>query len=500
MKIFSANQIRLWDEYTIHHEPISSLDLMERAANRCTEWLLKNIPQNKTFKIFCGKGNNGGDGLAIARLLAQNKIATDVYIIEFGNTGTPDFQSNLSALHHVPVRIHFLQHQDFLPSINENDIVIDAMLGTGLKRPLDGLYKSTVEHINKARTHVIAIDIPTGLSADKVIGDTIIRAATTLTFQTLKLAFLLPENEINTGQIEVIDIGLHTEYEHNTHSIYQIAEKANIKKIIKTRKKFSHKGNFGHALIVSGSTGKCGAAILCSRACLKTGAGLVTTVLPHNTSHILNVALPEAMTIEQRKFSHNELSLYITIGMGPGLGTELESAEMLYTLLANYNKPVVADADALNIFAADKALLNELPPGSILTPHIKEFERLFGLSNNHLERLQKARYYAQKLFVYIIIKGHYSAIACPDGEVYFNNTGNAGMATAGSGDVLTGILTGLLSQGYAPKDACLLGLHLHGLAGDIAAQRVGEQALIATDIIENIGAAYLSLLKETTAE
>ena len=493
MKILSADQIRHWDEYTILHEPILSIDLMERAATACSNWIIENYGDKKPIKIFCGKGNNGGDGLAIARQLAASNIITDIYIIEFGNTGTPDFQTNLTRLHHLPVRIHFIQHVNFLPLIDGNEIVIDAMLGTGLKRPLDGLYKAAVEIINKSKSTIISIDVPTGLSTDKTIYSSVINATHTLTFQILKLAFLLPENDVYSGEVTVLDIGLHPDYLTTVHSIFQLTNHEFVNSLLKPRKKFAHKGSYGHALIIAGSKGKTGAAILCTKACLRSGVGLVTSVLPEASFLSLHATVPEAMAIEQTNILQADLTTYTTIGLGPGMGTDQESAQIVQSILANFNQPIVIDADALNILAANNELLHELPPGSMLTPHLKEFERLFGASKNHLERLQTARYYAQKLFVYIIIKGHYSALVCPDGEVYFNSTGNAGMATGGSGDVLTGIITGLLAQGYAPKDAGIIGLHLHGLSGDMAASEISQEALIAGDIINYLGKAFLDL-------
>ena len=493
MKILSADQIRQWDKYTIQHEPIASIDLMERAATICTNWIIEKYGDQKPIKIFCGKGNNGGDGLAIARQFAAINILSEVYIIDCEKTGTPDFQTNLRKLQHLPVSIQSLQHIDFLPVISENEIVIDAMMGTGLKRPLEGLYKATVEHINSSKATKIAIDVPTGLSSDKIIISTIIHATYTLTFQLIKLAFLLPENEVFTGEVVVLDIGLHKDYLNTVHSIFQLNEIDFVKSLIKPRKKFAHKGNFGHALIVAGSKGKTGAAILCTKACLRSGAGLVTTALPESSFIVLHITVPEAMAIEQTNILQADLSTYTTIGIGPGIGTHEDSAHIVQSILANFNKPLVIDADGLNILAANNTLLNELPPGSIITPHIKEFERLFGTAQNHVERLQTARYYAQKLFVYIVLKGRYSALACPDGEVYFNNSGNAGMATGGSGDVLTGIITGLLTQGYAPKEACIIGLHIHGLSGDLAAAEMSQEALIAGDIIDYLGKTFLTL-------
>jgi hydroxyethylthiazole kinase-like uncharacterized protein yjeF len=494
MKVLSADQIRKWDAYTIAHEPISSLDLMERAAGKCTGWLLNTFYDTKPVKIFCGKGNNGGDGLAIARQLAEKDIIADVYILEFGALGTDDFQVNLSRLHSYPVRIHFVQSVEFLPAIDENDLLIDCLFGTGLSRPLEGLYAEVVMHINQTIATIVSVDVPSGLFTDKATAsDIVIKADFTLTFQLLKLSFLYPENEKYLGEVRVLAIELHSGYLSTVHSIYELTDRSTIKEIYKPRKKFSHKGTFGHALVIAGEKGKMGAAVLCTRACLRAGAGLVTTMIPADEFAILQTAVPEAMAIADREIGSVSWSRYSTIGIGPGIGAMEHGAQLLQAVLGQFNNPIVCDADALNILAANQELLAELPPGSILSPHPKEFERLFGKTDDHFARIQTARYYAQKLFVYIIVKGHYSVLACPDGEVYFNSTGNAGMATAGSGDVLTGILTGLLSQGYSPKDASVLAMYLHGLAGDIAIKSISEEALIAGDLVKFLSKAFLQV-------
>ena len=494
MKILSVHQIREWDDYSIQHQGISSLDLMEKAAAKCTDWLLQTFTPDKAFKIFCGKGNNGGDGLVIARQLADKKIFADVYILEFGSAGTPDFQANLSRLHSYPVRIHFIQEKGFLPNINNTDLVVDALLGTGLKKSLDGLYADTVAHINNNKATVVSIDLPTGLYADKVINDSIIiMAAYTLTFQVLKLSFLLPQNEKYLGEIIVLNINLDQKYLSGIHPIYQITDDEIISDLYKPRKQFSHKGTYGHALIIAGEKGKMGAAVLCAKACLRSGVGLATAVIPQEQFIVMQVAVSEAMVMSHEDLPSTDFSKYACIGIGPGIGTSMEGIFLLQTVLAHFNNPIILDADALNILAKNPDLLNELPPGSILTPHPKEFERLFGISKNDIERLHTARYYAQKLFVYIILKGHYSAVACPDGEVYFNSTGNAGMATGGSGDVLTGILTSLVSQGYTAKDACILGMYIHGLSGDMAAIQQSQEALVAGEIVEYLGKSFLQL-------
>src|SRR3954470_22587359 len=273
MKILSAEQIRKWDEYTILNEPVSSLDLMERAAAKCTAWLAERF-YDKAFKIFCGKGNNGGDGLAIARQLAQTDIISDVYILESGSLGTDDFQANLNRLHSSPVRIHFIQHPDFFPEIDEDNIVIDALFGSGLNRALEGLAASLVHHINKSNSIIIAIDLPSGLFCDKATNtNAVIQANRTLTFQTLKLCFLFPENEHLFGEVSILDIGLLPAYLSIVTSVCTLVDEAVIKKIYRPRKNFSHKGTYGHALIIAGEKGKMGAAVMCAKACLRAGAG-----------------------------------------------------------------------------------------------------------------------------------------------------------------------------------------------------------------------------------
>ncbi len=491
MKILSAEQIRKWDEFTILNEPVGSLDLMERAAAKCTAWIEERF-EDKTFTIFCGKGNNGGDGLAIARQLADKGIPCDVYIVESGALGSEDFQASLNRLHSCPVQIHFIQHLDFFPEIDENNIVIDALFGSGLNRPLEGLSASLVQHINSSRSTVISIDLPSGMLCDKATTtEVIIKASYTLTFQMLKLCFLFPENAIFFGDVNVFDIGLLKEYLPAVTSTYVLSDLQLIKQVYKPRKNFSHKGTYGHALIIAGEKGKMGAAVLCTKACLRAGAGLVSAMLPEDQFAIIQTALPEAMAMPHEDIETLEWTKYTTIGIGPGIGTKKEGAMLLQNVLSHFNNAIVIDADALNILSANQELLGELPPGSILSPHPKEFERLFGKTANQPEKIQVARSYAQKFFIYIIIKGHYSVLACPDGEIYFNSTGNPGMATGGSGDVLTGILTGLLAQGYSSKETCLMAMFLHGLAADIAVRTISQEAMIAGDIIGNLGRAFL---------
>jgi NAD(P)H-hydrate epimerase len=496
MKILSAEQIRAWDQFTITNDPISSIDLMERAASKCFEWLEENNFLIYPFAIFCGKGNNGGDGLAIARMLANKGCTVSVYILEFGHKGTEDFQVNLARLHQYPsVNIQFIQDETNFHELSKDTIVIDALFGSGLTRPLDGITERLVEYINKSGCTVISIDIPSGMSVDKSSkGNPMIRADHTLTFQCYKQAFLVAENAEFIGEVIILDIGLSSEYLSSFDAKFELIDDNIINSIYKPRNKFAHKGFFGQSLIIAGSYGKIGAAVLSSKACLRTGVGLLTCYIPKCGYEIMQTSLPEAMVMTDINSSmitkiDDDVSKYDSIGIGPGLGTAPETRSAIKELFSVYKKPSVIDADGLNGLSMDKSL-SSLPSGSILTPHPKEFERLFGVYKNDFERIDKTLTNAKQLNCTIVLKGHHTFIATAGGKGYFNSTGNAGMATAGSGDVLTGMITALLAQGYSSEQAAILGVYLHGSAGDIAAKEISQEAMIAGDIIDNIGNAF----------
>jgi ADP-dependent NAD(P)H-hydrate dehydratase / NAD(P)H-hydrate epimerase len=485
--VLTADQVRAWDEYTITHEPVSSLQLMERAALRCVQWLQHHKYLPGSFSIFCGKGNNGGDGLAIARMLSEQGCEVNVHILEFGHKGTDDFQQNLAMLHGLPVNIRFIQADTPLPPISSSDIIIDALLGSGLNRPLEGITAALVEHLNVSGNTIIAIDIPSGLFVDKSAkGNTVIKAHHTLSFECYKPALLVAENEAYTGKVHILAIGLHAGFiEKNPPAHYLIDERL-VKNTYKPRKQFSHKGTFGHALLVAGSSGKMGAAILAAKACLRGGVGLLTMLVPHEHVPIMQTVVPEAMCLIDEPVDYTK---YNAIGLGPGLGQHKKIASWLESQLALMQEPIVLDADALNIISAEQHLLSALPPYSILTPHPKEFERLFGKAGNDFERLRIAQDKAKAHNIIIVLKGRHTFIATPAGKSYFNSTGNAGMATGGTGDVLTGIITALIAQGYTPEEAAVFGVWWHGAAGDIASNYYSQESLIASDIPEALGPA-----------
>jgi len=501
MQILSAGQIRSWDQYTIANEPIASIDLMERAAAKCVEWLAQQQLTGYAFAVFCGKGNNGGDGLAIARLLAEKGANVTVSILEFGHKGMDDFQANLERLHLYPqVTIRFIQAADHFHPVEKNTLIIDALFGSGLNRKLEGVTAALTQHINQSGQPVIAIDIPSGMFVDQSsAGNPVVHAHHTLSFQCYKQAFLMTENAAAIGQLHILDIDLHPGFTPASNP-FELVDETMIRGLFTPRQAFAHKGSYGHALLVAGSYGKIGAAVLAAKSCLHSGVGLLTCHVPGCGYTILQSSVPEAMVLTDFNSSFNtkietDLSVYKAIGIGPGLGQASETKQLVHHLLVAAKQPIVIDADALNILAASPQWLSLLPSESILTPHPKEFARLFGETANEYERINKAVEKAKELNCVIVVKGHHSFIATPGGKGYFNNTGNAGMATGGTGDVLTGILTGLLCQGYAATEAAILGVYLHGLAGDLAATVLSQEAMTAGDLTTYIGQAFLQVNK-----
>lgn len=508
MKILSAEQIRAGDAYTIKHEPISSIDLMERAAERCYQWIYDRAPQlfppelderEYRFKVFCGVGNNGGDGLVIARMLSRSGYEVEVYMVMFSDKLSPDCKTNLERLGKRKVAVERITKTSDIPEIESSSVVIDALFGTGLSRKVDGVAADVVQRINESKAAVISVDMPSGLFDEDNSGNdpnAIVRAKYTLTFQFLKLAFLYGENADYVGQCEVIDIGMHRDFIEKVESDFRFITPEMVKSRLQVRQKFSHKGTFGHVAVVAGSRGKYGAAIMSSRAALRSGAGLVTAHLPVNGTPIMQTAAPEVMVDENRGTdlltADFDPSPYSAIGVGPGMGTNKDTQTFFKKLLDAAKVPLVLDADALNILAENSKWCEKLPENTVLTPHPGEFRRLVGDFESDHQKLQMQVEWAKKNKVYLLLKGAHSSLATPGGEVFFNRTGNPGMATAGSGDVLTGILTGLLAQGYSSTDAVIIGVFLHGRAGDIAAETSGQEALIATDIIDHLGKAFLS--------
>lgn len=503
MKIFTSAQIHELDRYTIEHEPITSLNLMERAAKALTRAIEEEWTNRTPVVVFAGPGNNGGDALAVARMLSEDGYQVNVFLFNVHNKLSVDCASNKKRLmegKRVKLFTEITVNFD-PPQLDADTLVIDGLFGSGLNKPLAGGFAAMVKYINQSPAKVVSIDIPSGLMTEDNsynIHSNIIRADLTLTLQQKKLSMLLADNQQYLGKLRVLDIRLSSEYIQKTDCKYRILEENDIRQLLRPRSDFAHKGSMGNALIIAGCYGMSGAAILASKACLRSGAGKVTTHTPKRNYDIMQISVPEAvlqMDAEETIFSEPvDTEFFDAMGIGPGLGTSEATAIALIAQLRRAGCPVVVDADALNILASHRAWMQQLPKDIIMTPHPKEFDRLAGnASGNCSERLAKACELAERLQAYIILKGHYSALCHPDGKIEFCSTGNSGMATAGSGDVLTGIITGLLARGYNQADACRIGMHLHGLAGDLAAKDLGKESLIASDIIRYLPNAFLRL-------
>ncbi len=501
MKILSASQIRQLDRLTILHKPIASIDLMETAANECVKWILQNLSA-QNFTILAGRGNNGGDGLAIARLLHNQGKEVQVYWFENNSHISTDCQNNYERLpKEIPVRQITAQTQNL--HISAESVCIDAIFGVGLSRPLQGWLAERIIQINALPNFKIAIDIPSGMYADtpQPAESPIFRADVTLTFHQAKLNMLLPQTGNSAGKIIVLDIGLLQEYEQEMQTNLFMLSEVLVKSWYQERLPrpiFSHKGSFGHSLLVAGSLGKGGAAILAARAALLSGTGLLTILAPICNYVPLQTAVPEAMLLLSSKENHiytneNDFSLFKAIGIGCGIGLHEETQIFLKSLLQNLQSPLVLDADALNILAQNPTWLSFLPKNSVLTPHAKEFERLAGSWKNDHEALEKQISFAQKHQCFVLFKGAYSRIATPEGKVFFNSTGNPAMATGGMGDVLTGVVTALLAQGYSPEKALCIGVYAHGLAGDLAQQKRNAVAITPSMLLEELPYAFTKL-------
>ncbi|MBI5917442.1 MAG: NAD(P)H-hydrate dehydratase [Bacteroidetes bacterium] len=499
MKIFTVEQIRRLDEYTIQHEPIASIDLMERAARAFCNWFVKQLPdRNRQVFVFCGPGNNGGDGFAIARMLGRDFYEVKAFLLKTSGTMSRDCQENFEKIRFGACAFEEINASSSFPDLPPGSIVIDAIFGSGLSRPVERYWADFIKHLNQLPVKRVSVDIPSGMFADKPTTGTSFCAHFTFSFEMPKLGFLFSENFSRVGSWSYGSIGLDRNFIQNEPTPWHLLDKKMVKPIIHQRKSHDHKGTFGHALLVAGSYGKIGAAILAARACLRSGAGLVTVHAPKCAYEILQIAFPEAMvSVDEHQFAvtevHEDLSKYKAIGIGCGLGTNELTAHGLADFLEKTTIPIVLDADGLNLLAGHPDLFRLIPKNSILTPHPKEFERMFGQSSDDFSRNELQRLKAQELGIYLLMKGANTAVACPDGTCFFNSTGNPGMATGGSGDVLTGILTGLLAQGYTPLETCLLGVYLHGLAGDLAMKDLQQEALLASDITDHFGKAFIQL-------
>jgi NAD(P)H-hydrate epimerase len=498
IKIFPTSLVRELDAYTIENEPISSLDLMERAAEAIVHSLVSQWNNTTPVVVFAGPGNNGGDALAVARMLHEAGYHVETFLFNPKKDLSPDCKANKERLEALP-NVNFTEvgTQFLPPKLTFSHLVVDGLFGSGLNRPLEGGFAAVIRYINASPAIVVAIDMPSGLMGEdnsENNPEAIIKADYTFCLQFPKLSFLFAENAVYVGEWYALDIGISREAIADTETDFYLTEAEDIRCLIKSRSPFAHKGNFGHALLIAGSQGMAGASILASRACLRSGVGLLTTHVPKCNREILQTAVVEAMVDTDPHPSCFSTSVntdkYQAVGIGPGLGQSAESEDALLETVSSCRHPMVLDADALNMLSKHKPTLFSIPVGSVLTPHPKELERMVGECSDSYERLAVACALAQRGNLHLILKGRFSAVVSPEGECYFNPTGNVGMATAGSGDVLTGIVLALLAQGYAAGDAARIAAYVHGRAGDLAKEKYGIIALNASDIVEFLAEAW----------
>jgi len=503
--VLSPQAIREADAWTIANEPISSQALMQRAAAACADRLLSAIAQGRfgevrSVLVVAGMGNNGGDGLAISVRLKQAGYV--VFVARIAHRAEPSADNRLEAIRSQEAGVQLIECSaaDHLRKIEE-DLIIDALFGTGLNAPLEGFALEAVQWMNASCRPIVSIDMPSGLFADSNIDNNvngITRASLTLTLEVPKLSLMLPESGEYVGDWEVVPIGLDAAFVQSRSTPYHMLQAKDARALIRSRPRFAHKGSFGHALLMGGSPGRMGAMVLATQAALRSGAGLVTAAVPEAGIPIIQASAPEAMCAlgcgSEWLTEAPDLSAYSAIGAGPGMGAKEESVFAMRRLLERTAVPLVLDADALNLMALHRDLLKSIPDRTMLTPHPKEFERLVGRTfATGYDRLQATREAAETWRCTIVLKGAFTAICLPEGHVRFNASGNPGMAKGGSGDALTGLLTGLLAQGYSTTDAAVLGVHLHGLAGDLASQRLGQHGMTAMDVVADLPAAWLGL-------
>ncbi len=505
MKIFSTKQIYEADKVTIENQQIKSAELMERAGLQVFDWLDGRLKgSQKKIHIFCGVGNNGGDGLVVARHLQEHGYVVLIYVVQYSEKYSKDFLINLDRIKSRNIAPIILDANADYPNIENEDIIVDALFGIGLNRDPAEWVKKLITYLNRTKAFIVSIDMPSGLFMDQVPTATtvIVESNVVLSFQNPKLSFFLPQTGIYAEQWEVLDIGLDTEYLTVTETDYELIGKNEVIPFYVPRKLFSHKGTYGHALIIGGSFGKIGAVILAAEACLRSGSGLVTAFLPSCGVIPMQTVLPEIMVISDK--NHNTISgisfdiLPSAIGIGVGMGKEKLTQKAFAAFLKVNKAPLVIDADGLNILSEHPDLLKTLPARTVLTPHPKELDRLIGRWTDDFDKLEKAKAFSLQYNCILIIKGAYS-MTIFENKGYVNSTGNPGMATAGSGDVLTGVITGLMAQGYEPLKAAIFGVYLHGRAGDIAVREFGYQALTARRISDFLGNAYLDLFQDIEA-
>lgn len=519
MKVFTAKQIAEIDRCTLSSENITEYTLVKRVAKALSVWFKENISVNKRkIYLFAGSGNNGNDVIAMAANLGSRGFDCYLYVLNRDKSSSLRNELLEELYIYGSVYIKSIKSSLDIPSIEQNSIVIDGIFGTGLNRKVDGIHCDLINTINRSNSFVISIDVPSGLFSDKLNEDgtpVIVNADNTLTLEFPKLCMFYKENYCYIGKWFVVSVGLDLGIISRLSTPYKMIVADTIKPLLRVRDKYSHKGTYGHAFLIAGSFGMAGSAVLAARSALRSGVGLLTVHVPQKLYDVVQISVNEAIcTLDASDYiisscfgsgvygsketigSYCDLDKYSAIAIGPGIGKAPDTVNAFKELLKYYDSPMVIDADAINILSSHKEMLKYVPEYSILTPHPKEFKRMVGDYINTEEAIQKQVDFSKENKVIVVLKGANTSISTPDGMLYFNSTGNPGMATAGSGDVLCGVLLGLLAQGYSPEASAIIGVYLHSLSGDIAADKLGQESLIAGDIIDNLGSAFLSVYKK----
>ena len=495
MKIFSGKQMKDWDAYTMQEDGITDSELLASISATIGRYIIDmHGDESRSFTVLCGSGNNGSIGIAIAKLLYAEDFEVDIIWLKTTAPSGLFFHQLDSLPIDDSIKVLSVSEGDVFPDFEPDAVLIDAIYGTELNRSLKGYWADLVEFVNTLINTVVSIDMPSGMLSDFYTDGVSVYADEVICLATPKLGYFMGSNLKRFDDIMYIPNEHSKAYEQNTETDNYITQKIEMGLYLKSRDKWMNKDDFGHALLVMGKEGMMGAAVLSSRACMRSGVGKCTVQVPACGRDVLQISNPEAMVIvdiNDKYITQNiDYEQFDAIGIGCGIGINNETASVLSHIFSNANKPLVVDADALNIIAKNQELLSILPRGTILTPHVKEFDRLFGNAPNDFVRLDTQKAKSREYGIVIVLKCHNTSITDERGQTYFNTTGNVGMATAGAGDVLTGIICGLLAQGYAPNHAALIGVFLHGMAGDIVQNKISAEAMIASDLIENIHKAF----------
>jgi NAD(P)H-hydrate epimerase len=511
MKIVTTQQIKNIDRRAIRAFGIPGMVLMENAAAAVMTAMEKFFDglQGVRVGIICGKGNNGGDGLALARRLRISGVPVRIALLSSFGELKGEAKANLSILRKMDLEIvQNASSRSLADIVGWSDVLVDALLGVGLSSPLKGAYAQAVAMINSSGRPVVAIDMPTGIDADTggVMG-TAIKADLTVTMAFLKRGHVLYPGAEYAGTVRVADLGIPAEVAEKENISVSLLDRDSIQGVICRRLSDAHKGDFGHLMVVAGSPGKAGAAIMAARGALRAGAGLVSVATPNNIVPIIQSQVVEAMAVPSAESIEGTLGIgsseellkaavkMSAAAIGPGLSTHHETAQVVRNLIQRLTIPAVIDADGLNALVGFLDILKRANASMILTPHPGEMGRLLGISSSEVQkdRIEIAASFARKHRVTVVLKGAATVVATPQGWVFVNSTGNPGMASGGTGDVLTGMIGSFLAQGYSASQAACLGVYLHGRAGDLAAEEKGEASMIAGDLIEKLPQA----IKET---